>query len=327
MITLEMVNAFESYDGVSDLFRGDVIPNALNVKIFGYYDHKNLLHIAIESNVDSFKSIEINGMSVLFQNINTENQGSFSALVFTCRSNAFKDYFIKIINEILHKTLKGGSIEGNTPYIIDNWLYFLNLPIKDKLTSDQILGLVGELLSLESFCKLGMSVDLAIDAWQGPFGAKRDFMFKSVEIEVKASSKQSGHIHKINSLEQLSFEEGEKVLVYSWNIYRDRSKKSPSIVDIVNRIRDEHLITPSQLSEFNSRLYEVGLDLRDFNDYLSDRFQISSYFICRVSENFPRITPDSFKNKLSKRIGNVEYDIDLNGFLELDIKDIVSEIH
>lgn len=327
MITLEMVNAFESYDGVSNLFRGDVIPNTLNVKIFGYYDHENLLHIAIESDADSFKSIEINGMSVFFQNINTENQGSFGALVFTCRSNAFKDYFIKIINEILHKTLKGGSIEGNTPYIIDNWLYFLNLPIKDKLTSDQILGLVGELLSLESFCKLGIPIDLAIDAWQGPFGAKRDFMFKGIEIEVKASGKQIGHIHKINSLEQLSFEEGEEVLVYSWNIYRDRSERSPSIVDIVDRIRDEYLITPSQLSEFNSRLYEVGLDLRDFNDYLSDRFQISSYFICRVSENFPRITLDSFKNKLSKRIGNIEYDIDLNGFLELDIRDVVSEIY
>ena len=38
-------------------------------------------------------------MSALFQNVDTENQGSFGALVFTCRSNAFKDYFIKIINE------------------------------------------------------------------------------------------------------------------------------------------------------------------------------------------------------------------------------------
>jgi len=302
MITLEMVNSFKSYDGSSGFFRGDIIPNELNIKILGYYDHKKILHIAIESDVDSFKSININGMSVLFENINTESQGSFGAIVFTCRSNSFKEYFIKIINEILQKSHQNGSIESNIPYVIDNWLYFLTLPIKNKLTPDQILGLVGELLSLESFCKLGVSVDSTINAWQGPFGAKRDFMFKNIEIEVKSSSKQIGHIHKINSLEQLSFEKDEKILVYSWNIYRDRSEKSPSIIDIVNRIRDKYLTTPSQLSEFNSRLYEVGLDVRDFNDYLGDRFQISSYFVCRVDKDFPKITLDSFKNKLSEEL-------------------------
>lgn len=326
MITEEVVDNLEGYDGVSSLYRGDIIPNSLNIKMFGYYDHQNLLNIAIENKNADFQPININGMSVLHQQIDTQNQGSLSVLVFTCRNNAFKSYFIKIVNEILNKTSCNGSLDKNTPYVIENWLYFLELPVKDKLTPDQVLGLIGELLSLENFCRLGVSIDRVIDAWQGPFGSKRDFMFENIDIEVKVSAKQSGHLHKISSLEQLSFEEDEKVFLYSWNIYRDRSERSNNIVDIINRINAEFVSTPSQLSEFNSRLYEVGFDLRDSDDYVEDRFQISSSFICFIEEGFPRITSDSFKDGLSKRIRKIEYEIDLNGFKEIGIKKVVSEI-
>lgn len=326
LICEKTIQNLEKWDGLSTDFKGSKINTSLDRKIVGYYDNKNLLHILIKSNETEFKKISRRGMSVSFRNVKFRNDEEHGALDFVCNSIGFDLYFIKIVNEIIEKSIEENNVEKTTPIIIESWYHFLELPRKSKLSFHELVGLIGELKSIEKFHLYGISADKIIECWTGPSGGRRDFIFGESEIEVKTSAKQEGHIHRIHGIDQLSHTGSEKIYVYSWNILKDVSEQAFNINNIIENIERNIFSDPTMLAKFHNALYEIGFDKRDAEDYKDDRFRTIDERVCEVNEDFPKIGRQSFTTLLNNRIIKIEYDIDLNGFETVSLNSVLNEI-
>ncbi len=324
-ITKEIVDNIGKWDGSSDYFKGNKIGEFSGNDIFGYLDNKELLHVLIKSNKSDFDDIVREGISVSYKKEFFTEHGEIGVIDFTCNSNRFIDFFIKIVNEILEKSKTFNNIESNILKVINSWFLFLNLPRISILTDKEVVGLIGELLFFEKLCTLGISSELLIHSWVGPSGGKKDFIFDSFEIEVKTSSIQKGHVHQVSSLEQLASVDNKDLYVYSWNIYKDFSSASFNLPAIVNNIKDNHIDDLYQAQRFDSILYDAGFDLRDADRYMDSKYIIRDGFLCMVDDNFPRLTKDLLGD-IDSRILKIVYEIDLNGINKSNIEDLVNEV-
>lgn len=325
IITEDIVQQIEKWDRSSTYFKGDKIGKFAGNDVFGYFDERDLLHILIKSNKHDFNDIEREGISVSYKREFFAEQGETGVIDFTCNSNRFIDFFIKIINEILNNLETYNNVESKILRVIDSWFLFLSLPKIDILTDKQIVGLIGELLLFEKFCKLGVSTELIINSWVGPAGGKKDFTFNKFDIEVKTSSSQRGHVHHVGSLEQLSLVDNKSLYVYSWNIYKDFSDSSFNLPIVINRIKDNYINDLYQMQKFDAILYDAGFDLRESHRYIDYKYVVKSDFLCIVDENFPNLTKDILGN-FNSRILKIAYEIDLNGIEKSKIEGLVDEI-
>jgi len=130
------------------------------------------------------------------------------------------------------------------------------------LSPERQRGLVGELQLLARLVRRAKAQDrsalVALERWQGPFSAKRDFSAPGIAVEVKTTS-DDNRIHMISSLNQLDPQDAsEEVFVYSIGVRHDysaprRLKHFVSDIDV--------LLVDSEMDEFHGRLSGYGYDL------------------------------------------------------------------
>jgi hypothetical protein len=326
-LTSDAINSFDKWDGESSNFKAKIISSSNdNYRVAGYRDKLDVIHVIIYSDCDSFQKISRTGMSVEFKRIDIIDEGLTGVLDFSCNSIGFKHNFITILNDIIKSAEKTKNLKVSANQVVDKWFYFLQLPRKQSLDFGKMIGLTGELLSLERLIIYTQNTEKCLKAWVGPLGARRDFVFENIVFEVKTSAKQNGHIHTINGIDQLDKTEDESVYIYSWNIVKDYSESAITINDVIDRITQLIVDSESLKEIFISKLYEAGYDIRDKDEYESEKLRIQSDFIVEVDNFFPVITRESFKNKLNNRIIRVEYEIDINGYKAIDLKYIFNGI-
>jgi hypothetical protein len=199
--------------------------------------------------------------------------------------------------------------------VLARWRRFWGQTPRDLLSRESIIGLFGEVWFFTEWL-LPLNGAENILAWRGPYGATHDFQRTEYSVEVKTTTSARGHIHTIQSLEQLEPPEVGLLYLFSLRLREDASG-SHSLPSLVSMCMDRLASSPAELSLFESALAEVGYLPSQASEYERIRFRIEEECLFRVDENFPRITKGTFHGGVPLGIERIQYSVNLNAFSHL----------
>lgn len=217
-----------------------------------------------------------------------------------------------VINEIVEALDSGASIGcvRVVQNVLAKWRRFWSGARQELLSREQQLGLFGELWFLKCWLAPSIGISKSMDMWRGPMGARNDFEFEGVGIEVKTSSRESG-AHVVNGVEQLLEPINGALLLFSLVVREETSGKEslPNLIDGITQMLDSDL---SSLARFESLLYAYGYDEKHALDYKKFVLRVRSEELYRVVNGFPRIIPSSFLQGVPVGVSSVRYELSLD---------------
>jgi hypothetical protein len=178
------------------------------------------------------------------------------------------------------------------------------LATRSRLTTEDEVGLVGELLVLEALHTTTGSA--ALMAWRGAIEEEHDFGLADIDVEVKTTSTERRQ-HWISSLTQLVPSGSRPLALVSLQITRggDAGRTLPTIIEAL-RLKLEN-------ATFNDKLGRIGWD-DSASDLFPDRWLLRSgpaFFV--IDDAFPAITPGLLDKATADMtaVRDVRYRIDL----------------
>lgn len=191
------------------------------------------------------------------------------------------------------------------------WQRLLESGATELLSENEIRGLIGELIFLETYAIPRYGAEVALEGWIGPLAADQDFRYADYWYEVKAVALDSPTV-KISSIEQLDVDvkqyEGQLAAVCLDQTSPDEPG-SVSLYGLVNRMRLLLGAFPRAVSVFSDRLLEAGYF--DRPEYDSPCFKIKWLYRYSVTPDFPRLT----RSTVPEGISNAKYEISLTSIL------------
>ena len=184
-----------------------------------------------------------------------------------------------------------------------------------RMSEEQELGLLGELLTLEIL--VGTLGPVAVHHWTGPTTDKHDFRVRLNEFEVKTTA-TSDRIHVINGLNQLTPSLKCRLYIVSWQMERAGPGSGETLSDRIAHIRTALKGSPGAVSRFDE-LIEKGTSWRVADAHLyPERWRPrSAARVVPVDLTCPRITGEVLAPGLEKDlmglISDVHYRINLEG--------------
>ena len=152
------------------------------------------------------------------------------------------------------------------------------------LSTNEIKGLIGELLYLKTVMIPSYEDINAVESWLGPEGADQDFVIGDTWHEVKTTVSGSASI-KISSLEQLDREEPGVLAI----LYLDKTSTTDKNGITLNDLYDELLdvLDPTVVPRFKNLLINKGyIRIDEYDDYAFCLKEMSQY---TVKDSFPRL--------------------------------------
>lgn len=278
-----------------------------------YYDYSKQLHFIIKSEEKIIENRK--GIKVKNSILDLIGYGENSFIDLICTHTDFQNEFIKIIEQIIEHFKQSKNISKAIKIIIGKWYFFLGKAGSIDLNESDIKGIIGELLFIkESANKIENK--LIIDAWKGSESGLRDFNFGSFDVEVKASSKEVGHIHTINGQFQLR-SGAVPLFLYSVSLKKSDSENALTLEKLINEICLDIGEDPFLLYDFFEKLEKVNVLASEVDKYDSYSYELRNILTVKIME-------DNLNDFLvyieNTRISNLKYDFDFNGLDNTDIQ-------
>jgi hypothetical protein len=228
-----------------------------------------------------------------------ENGHIYFQLTLLTKENT--DIFWTLCNDLIEKTRSVPDLQAalNLVYIrLERWRAFLSKANRNILTLQEIQGLFAELSFLEDCLDHAyVTAQSAVDGWQGPLGAPHDFIFGSQAIEIKSLSGSFSDGVRISSEGQLTTHLNALYLHVVFLMQDFDCKIGLSLNSLIHRIR-EKLANGNMLATLDNRLLEFGYI--DIPEYEQPCFSISQTRTYDITEDFPRLTPDTIPRGISE---------------------------
>ena len=273
-------------------------------------DHTAARHVLIEvpDSTDA-PSVETRGMSMTVARHRVRNRESADYLDIACLDDAALDTFAVVAADIcneLEADSKGRRV-STVAETLSRWRWFWNVS-GDSLSERDALGLFAELWFLDQW--IGVSPH-SVDAWTGADGARHDFQWTDLSIEVKATCRRADGavVHTIQHLDQLADPETGTLYLFSLRVVRDRLAANT---------------LPGQVDRCSAQLRGLGADRDAFLRKVSSRgyspanhrlhstaYRILEENLYEVGAEFPRLTGASFAAGLPVGIGDVSYKLQM----------------
>nr|MBI3611581.1 PD-(D/E)XK motif protein [Nitrospirota bacterium] len=238
-------------------------------------------------------------------------------LDITCYDIAGHEAFDLIGGELAERLAAGRETAPETvSRVLAKWRRFWGQLPQHLLSRDQQLGLFAELWFLSVWLVPRVGTAEAVTRWRGPFGARHDFEWEGLSVEVKATTSTRGLIHRINGLDQLMPPDRGKLLLFSLRL-REEAGASNSLPALVAVCREQLEGSDEALSRFESSLLRAGYSFAHEDEYGNVRLRIVQEGLFAVRDNFPQVTPPKFTDGVPAGVEHVEYEINLDGFLDL----------
>jgi hypothetical protein len=231
----------------------------------------------------------------------------------------FNDLILSLYNRVFQISDNRTSIQEfvNTFY---KWAEFFEEPDKNKLSIEQVKGIIGELHYLKEILTkstLG-NIDLQLESWMGPYETSNDFVFDQKNVEIKTKD-PSGQLIKISSAFQLEIEPLKKlelVVVSMQPDYINGISLKDSITVCLDLIRGRY----GNISIFLKALRQIGLSPEASKDYDNLKFRIvnSNVYDCS-GDNFPKLTTQN----IPLGISNLKYSLNVSTIEEFLIKETI----
>lgn len=170
---------------------------------------------------------------------------------------------------------------------LHRWQSLLSAGTRGLLDENALRGLCAELSFLTTEAVQAFGACAAVTAWVGPLDAPKDFVFETLEIEVKASHRQGREIC-ISSLEQLELCEKQlRLWVLPVRLVAVDDPTPRSVAALVASARHAVEAEPSATAEFDRRLAAGGYE--DRSEYTKIVAEVGAAACFDVREEFPRI--------------------------------------
>jgi len=182
--------------------------------------------------------------------------------------------------------------------VLDRWRELLEPNPTAALGPRQLAAILAELLVLE---KIG-----DVQKWTGPEMSTHDFTCGIIDIEVKSSLSTTGRKIEVHGLSQLTAFPGTS-LYLAWVRLGISPGRGTTVPETVGRLLAHGANAPMLFT----KLSHLGYHLADSNLYSEIYFEQLELDIYHVTGEFPRITQESFINKLSPQVSNISYSINL----------------
>jgi hypothetical protein len=231
----------------------------------------------------------------------------------------FNDLILSLYNRVFRISDNKTSIQEfvNTFY---KWAEFFEEPDRNKLTFEQVKGIIGELNYLKEILHSSSieNIDFQLESWMGPYETSNDFVFdkKHVELKTKDSSSQVIKISSEFQLEIEPFKTLELVIVSMQTDYINGLSLSDSISICLDLIRERY----GDISIFLRALRQIGLSPEASKDYDNLKFRIinSNVYDC-TDDNFPKLTTQN----IPLGISNLKYSLNVSTLEEFLIKETI----
>jgi len=199
------------------------------------------------------------------------------------------------------------------------------------LSRDKQLGLLGELILLANVAAthhLGWRA--ALESWHRAANAEHDFAFRSADIEVKTTSKET-RAHIIGSLNQLKASPGRSLYLLSLQFSASplHANGSISLNEKITEIRNAFGTTDDLRTQFLQRLTSAGWNEEHSSHYNYRVIERSHPTIIKVDDEFPRLTPENLVGLRPDhlvRIQSVVYSVDVSGLGEALTPRLLAEL-
>lgn len=225
-------------------------------------------------------------------------------LLITSNIPHLRNEFAKICRDFIELGPKNENRELLTTEPLKWWEHMKEL-IGNANRNTPVHNIIAEMLCFNYLLSLKESVE-----WNGPFGSTIDLVTNSGYFEVKSTTAHHESIIHINGQFQLDTDKPQQILFCRM----EKSIEGYSIDNLVS-ILQQRGINREYIEE---RLELLGLPEGNSLRKVSYRvLECSSY---KIDENFPKITPNSFKdNQIPKHIVQINYSIDLSGLEKSNI--------
>lgn len=258
--------------------------------------------------------ILLNGISVASISANDS-----PSMTLTLKSNTDWPIFLKICLDLCHIASEATDEEKAVDLFCKRllyWQFFLKHNNEDKLSKEEQIGLVAELLFLEKYLLSQYYALDAVNFWTGPDEDAQDFFIGRKRIEIKACASPSKNEIHISSLQQLYDTDCEIYLAVAYiGVAASNADDAFSLFSLASRIAEN-------LQEENIAAYELFVKKLALTGLFLDGTYNDVFYIAnkckgfRVHENFPRITPKDVKDGVSK----ANYVINLNSCSDYEIE-------
>tara|TARA_Y200000002_G_C22684487_1_gene665460 strand:- start:1066 stop:2046 length:981 start_codon:yes stop_codon:yes gene_type:complete len=205
------------------------------------------------------------------------------------------------------------------------WVNLLAGKRDNKLSNTEQKGLIGELYFLSEILinQTNLSLEMAIESWQGPLGGSKDFDLKNNQIEIKAKRTISKPKIKISSEDQLEENPETNLFLAVFGIDFSEAKESRNLNEWCLYVEQEiEKRNPNLISQFNNLLSESGFDWED--DYSESKWEIKEIVYYKIINSFPKIVG----SQLASGVEDVTYTLDMNELKDFEIskEEVLNEI-
>ena len=219
-----------------------------------------------------------------------------------CLQTELNQTFSDLSVNICERVRKGqGPLQAVTDAIDDFRELLKRLSL--RVTDEQVLGLLGELLQLRLFSDNNIDV---VEWWTGPDKKRHDFTFAGVSIEVKTSQRTDMPMAVIHGLDQLLPPPNGKLFLSYFRVEAvpKGGLTIPSLID--------DLITKIAASSLRDKLELCGYseDTREIWEKFSWNLMEQRFF--KVDNNFPKLTVEELGGKPIPGISTIQYHINLD---------------
>jgi len=259
---------------------------------------KYMLVFSLSQPVVRHKKILLNGITVSIVPV-----GDSPSIVLLLKDSTDWPIFLKICIDLCDVVSESPTEEKAVGLFYNRllyWQYFLKRDGEDKLSKEEQIGLIGELLFLEKYILPEYNAMDSINFWTGADADVQDFFIGGKRIEAKTCSSPSKNEVHISSLQQLYDAECPVYLVVVYiGASASDSQDSFSLFSLANRIAAKlREIDVPACEAFVKKLANSGMFL---DGTYNDAFYIANQFKgYRAQGDFPKITPTDVKDGITK---------------------------
>ena len=240
--------------------------------------------------------------SIKTDNKELKSEGFF--INFRLTDSNLTDIFYIMCQDIFESSIKADTEEDVINAAINclgRWYYLLRGGKPTELSEEEQKGLIGELLILERyFLKFFPAID-AVQAWTGPEGKPKDFLIHKTGVECKAHRDAKDPHIVLTSEHQLDTSDVESLTLSVLTLDRSESADYDAftLTEVAKRIYKKIESSDTEArNEFEHLLLMTGFLWK--HDYTGYQWTEKDTVFYSVSEKFPRITPDSYIEGVSK---------------------------
>lgn len=261
-----------------------------------------LLAVSIERELDITQK-KYNNVNISVEKLSSETNG----IVITLLNQRFLDTFSKIAADVISATM---PMEAESEAVsiftlkINSWRNIFSRGPMQTLSTEEQVGLYGELEFIKTLLNENFSTSEVIEAWKGADAEDKDFQFQNIGIEVKSSHKQDKLV-KISNIRQLDDAGYAELYLYYYSFAKSNGGTNtlPMQIDEIRSL----LVGSPYLEEFESKLLNVGYNDSDKVSYKSS-YTMTYEEAYKIEDRFPKITSIN----VMQGVLDASYMVDLN---------------